>query len=108
MRYLAILLLTPWLMILAWAYWSYPKSLPRRTARRLFDVAVVLLAVVASVVSVSLGFDHVRLPQAGQFGVPSGSIWQQVLGVLIAYGVFVAVLLLGLWLRQLAWGRRRG
>lgn len=107
MRYLAILLLTPWLMILAWAYWSYPKSLPLGTARRLFDVAVVLLALVASVVSVSLGFDRVTLPQPGQFGLPSGSIWQQVLSVLIAYGVFVGVLVLGLWLRQLAWGRRR-
>lgn len=107
MRFLAILLLAPWLIILGWAYCSYPKSLPRNPARRAFDVAVLLLAVVASVALASLGFDHVALPQAGQYGVPSGSIWQQVLPVLIAYGVFLAALSLGLWLRHLVWGRRR-
>ena len=29
MRYLALMLLAPPLLILCWGYWAYPKSLPR-------------------------------------------------------------------------------
>lgn len=107
MRYLAFLLLAPWLIILAWAYWNYPRSLPRHGLRRLFDAVVVLLALVVAAEMGLLVFDRVVLPRAGPYGVPSGSIWQQVLPVLVAYGVFVVVLALGLWLRHLSWGRPR-
>lgn len=48
MRYLSILLLAPWLLILAWAYWAYPKSLPRTKGRRVFDVFALVVAAVAA------------------------------------------------------------
>lgn len=107
MRYLAILLLAPWLLILCWAYWAYPKSLPRTSGRRVFDFAVLLLAAITAVQGALLGFDMVELPPADQFGRASGGIWQQVLPALYGYGAFAAVLLLAMLLRHICWGRRR-
>lgn len=107
MRFLAILLLAPWLLILCWAYWAYPKSLPRSPARRGFDVMALLLVALATVGAALTGFDRVVLPVEGALGRPSGAIWQQVLSALYGYGTFTAVLVLALLLRHLIWGRRR-
>ncbi|MGA0586778.1 hypothetical protein ACO2Q2_06565 [Dyella sp. KRB-257] len=107
MRYLALLLLAPWLVILGWAYFAYPKSLPRTAGRRGFDVAVLLLAVAATVAAAVLGYETVQLPPVARFGRSSGAIWQQVLPALYGYGAWVAVLLLGLIVRQQLWGRAR-
>ncbi|MGH8157661.1 MAG: hypothetical protein ACREPQ_06040 [Rhodanobacter sp.] len=107
MRYLAILLLAPWLLILCWAYWAYPKSLPRPSGRRIFDFVALLLAVIAAVQCALLGFDLVELPVADQFGRASGGIWQQVLPALYGYGAFAAVLVLAMFVRHACWGRRR-
>jgi len=106
MRYLAILLLAPWLLILGWAYWAFPKSLPRTKARRLFDLAALLLAAVTAVQSAVLGFEAATVPAVGQFGPSSGAIWQQVLPALYGYGACVAVLLVAMLLRQWVWHRR--
>ncbi|UJJ59624.1 hypothetical protein [Rhodanobacter denitrificans] len=107
MRYLAILLLAPLLLILCWGYWAYPKSLPRTSGRRLFDVAALLLALITAVQCAMLGFDTVELPTIDGFGRASGAIWQQVLPALYGYGAFAAVIVLAMLLRHAWWGRRR-
>ncbi|WP_426688256.1 hypothetical protein [Rhodanobacter ginsengiterrae] len=107
MRYLAILLLTPWLLVLCWGYWAYPKSLPRVVARRIFDVAAMLLAMIAAAQCAVIGFDRVELPSVDGFGRASGAIWQQVLPALYGYAAFTVVLLLAMLLRHALWGRRR-
>jgi hypothetical protein len=107
MRFLSLLLLAPWLIILGWAYFAYPKSLPRTLARRLFDVVALLLTVGAAIAAAVLGFDAVRLPAVGELGRGSGGIWQQVLPALYGYGAFAIVLLLAMLLRHVVWGRRR-
>jgi hypothetical protein len=107
MRYLAILLLAPLLLILCWGYWAYPKSLPRTAGRRVFDAAVLLLALIAAVQCAMLGFDTVELPTVDGFGRASGAIWQQVLPALYGYGAFAAVVVVAMLLRHLLWGRRR-
>ncbi len=106
MRYLAILLLAPWLLILAWAYWAFPKSLPRTGARRTFDLAALLLAAFAAVKCALSGFDEATVPSVGQFGPSSGAIWQQVLPALYGYGACVIVLIVALIVRQLIWRPR--
>src|SRR5690348_4765475 len=108
LRYLALLLLAPWLLILGWAYFTYPKNLPRTAARRLFDWAVLLLAVIAAASCAMRGFDAAPPPAIDQFGRSSGAIWQQVLPVLLGYGACVAVLLVALLLRQAVWRSRHG
>lgn len=107
MRYLAILLLAPWLLVLGWAYFSYPKSLPRTAARRAFDALALAVAAVAAIKCAMLGYDAARLPPVDAFGHASGAIWQQVLPALIGYGVCVGVLALALLLRYLIWRRTR-
>jgi hypothetical protein len=98
---LAILLLAPWLVILAWAYWRFPRSLPRPRGRRRFDTAIVLLSVIAAIALAHVGYlSTVNLPHQGTIGV-----WQMVAPVLYAYGGFSLVLFLGLWLRRMRWGR---
>lgn len=108
MRFLALLLLAPWLLILGWAYANYPKSLPRTTGRRLFDALVLFAAFVTTVYAARFGFEAVRLPEldvAGQRA--SGAIWQQVLPALCGYGAFTSTLAVALLLRHGLW-RRRG
>ena len=106
MRYLALLLLAPWLLILGWAYASYPKSLPRTAARRLFDVLALLLAFSAAIYAGLLGFDAVQVPALDETGRrASGAIWQQVLPALCGYGAFAGVLALALPLRARLWRR---
>ena len=106
MRYLALLLLAPWLLILGWAYASYPKSLPRTPARRLFDALALLLAFGATIHAGLLGYDAVGLPPPDQAGLRgSGAIWQQVLPALCGYGAFAGVLVLALLLRARLWRR---
>lgn len=106
MRYLAILLLAPWLIVLGWAYWAYPKSLPKNATRRGFDVLALLAATVAAFQAALLAYDGVELPAADQFGPKSGAIWQQVVPALYGYGAFVAVLVLALIIRQMVWKKR--
>jgi hypothetical protein len=103
MRYLALLLLAPWLLILGWAFWSYPKSLPRTRLRRYFDMAALLLAAFAAVQCATNAFDTATVPAVGQYGPSSGAIWQQVLPALYGYGACVVVLVLALIVRQLVW-----
>ena len=106
MQYLAFMLLAPWLLILCWAYWAYPKSLPRSSSRRVFDIACMMLALIAAAQCAVLGFNMAELPSVDGFGRASGAIWQQVLPALYGYGAFTAVLVLAMLLRSLLWGRR--
>lgn len=106
MRYLALMLLAPWLIVLGWAYWQYPKSLLKNATRRGYDVLALVAAIVAAIQSALIAFDAVVLPAADQFGPKSGAIWQQVVPALWGYGAFVAVLAVALIVRQLVWKKR--
>ncbi len=101
MHFLALVLLGPWLFILAWAYWRYPESLPRTPARRSFDSFVVLSAAVVAVVLTHYGFTTAAsVLHPGRIGV-----WQMIAPVLYAYAGFSAALALGLLARMLVWRR---
>lgn len=105
MRFLSLLLLGPWLVILAWAYWAYPKSLPRTASRRAFDGAALLLAACVTIALAAYGYDSFAGVRVDQLGRHSGAIWQQAAPALYAYGGFSVVLLLALLLRARIWRR---
>jgi hypothetical protein len=107
MRFLALLLLAPWLLILGWAYLSFPRELGRGGGRRLFDVVAMLLAVAATGAAVLAGFEAVPLPATTEYGRASGAIWKQVLPALYGYGAWVVVLVPALLVRQYCWSPRR-
>ncbi|HET6806015.1 MAG TPA: hypothetical protein VFH59_11305 [Frateuria sp.] len=102
-RYLALLLLAPWLLILGWAYFTYPKSLPRTMARRVFDGLALVLAAAAAAWSAAWGFMAAPPAHVDAFGRASGAIWQQVLPALLGYGACVGVLAVAMLIRYLLW-----
>ena len=99
MRWLAILLIAPWFAILIWAYWSFPRSLPRTSSRRAFDAVVILATLVASVFAMLHWHDL-------NVGV-GGSIWKQVAASTAIYGAFLGVLLAAVLVRAAIWSPRR-
>jgi len=105
MRFLALLLLGPWLLVLGWAYWAWPKSLARTRWRRCFDALALLLAAVAAIALARWGYDSFVATPVEALGRHSGGIWQHVAPALYAYGGFAAVLLIALVLRHWLWAR---
>lgn len=95
---LPLLLFAPWFLILAVLYWIYPRQ-PRDAARRLFDVGALVIALIAFVAA--LHWAH------GYADRRYGEMWPQVLATSVGYGVFLAVLVVAIYLRR-AWLRRRG
>jgi hypothetical protein len=87
---LALILFLPWYLILAGLFWAYPRQ-PRGWPRRLFDLASLVLAVVAAALGSYWGFSHAD-PAAG-------ALWKQVLATSVSYGLFLLVLSLALGLR---------
>ncbi|KAF1685980.1 hypothetical protein B1992_09750 [Pseudoxanthomonas broegbernensis] len=102
MAWLSLLLFLPWFGLIGTLYWCYPRR-PRPRARRLFDAAVLALALVLSVAGMHWGYAE-GVAHAG-----AGPIWRQVLAVLYAYGAFLAVLALAVpWRMRLLAGRWSG
>lgn len=97
MYFLAVLLLGPWLAVLAWLYWLYVRRTHGARSPASFDALVLLLAGIAAIVAANAAY-------VTETGV-AGSIWKHVAAVLAAYAAFSAVLLAGL-LRH-AWLRKR-
>ena len=80
---LALILFLPWYAILGFVFWRFPSK-PRTPARRVFDIASLLLAFVLAIVSMQWGFYHATSSY--------GAVWKQVLATSVSYGVFLLVL----------------
>jgi hypothetical protein len=94
---LALILFAPWFVILAVLYWLYPRQ-PRDAARRLFDLAALLVAIAAFVLSLHWAHGHASRAH--------GHLWPQILATSVGYGVFLLVLTVAVFVRR-AWLRRR-
>ncbi|GLQ88312.1 hypothetical protein [Dyella flagellata] len=99
MRYLSLLLLGPWLVMLAWAYWVVEKRFRVTWQLKLYDVMVVLMALGVACGSALVAFDDIAIQNVGGFGRESGGIWKQVMPALYGYGAFAAVMVLGIVMR---------
>lgn len=95
--HLALILFLPWFAILGVLFWMLPRA-PRTTARRVYDIAALVLATAAFLASVYW---------AQAAADPAfGRIWRQVLPTAVGYGVFLAAMLVAVLLR--AWLIRTG
>ncbi|MGH8145420.1 MAG: hypothetical protein ACREPY_03720 [Rhodanobacteraceae bacterium] len=96
-RFVALLLIGPWLAVLAWLYWLYVRKSHATPALAHRDVIIIVMAFVAAILGTAIGWQ-------AAFG-HAGPIWKQVAAALGAYAGFNVVLLAGL-LRHW-WARRR-
>ncbi|HEX7348135.1 MAG TPA: hypothetical protein VF264_00600 [Rhodanobacteraceae bacterium] len=90
-RFVAILLVAPWLTILSWLYWLYAR---RHTGGRIsagFDVAMLVAAWLAAIVCALVAY---------HFGASYyNPIWKQMFAAWVAYPGYAVVLFWG-WLRH--------
>lgn len=86
---LAFILFLPSFAILGALYCMFPRQ-PRHARRTLADLAVVLLSGALSIAAMRWGFGIV----AGE-----GRIWQQIVATLLAYGVYLVLLTLAIFVR---------
>ncbi len=94
---LSFLLFLPTFLIVAALYCAFPRR-PRGALRWLFDLGVLALAALLSILAMRWGFH-------GSSG-KGGAMWKQVVATLYAYGAFLGVLCVALPLRAL-WLRGR-
>lgn len=88
---LALILFAPWFLILAALFCCYPRQ-PRGVARLRFDAAALLLAFAACLASLYWSF--------GSADRSHGALWPQILATSVGYGVFLAVLVVAIFLRR--------
>jgi hypothetical protein len=91
--HLALILFLPWFAILGGLYWFYPRT-PRTHARRMFDIAALLIAIAAFVVTIRWG--HAIAEPTGT----AGNIWRQVVATASGYVVFLALMTAAWFLRR--------
>jgi hypothetical protein len=94
---LALILFAPWFLILSVLYWLYPRQ-PRHARRRGFDALALLLAFAGCVLALHWSFAYADRGY--------GHLWPQILATSVGYGVFLAVLVVAIFVRQ-AWLRPR-
>jgi hypothetical protein len=93
---LALILFLPWCAILGVLFWLYPRQ-PRPPTRRWFDAGAMALSLLAFVLTMHWGH--------GWADPGYGHMWRQIVATSAAYGAFLAVLAVAVWVR---WGWLRG
>lgn len=97
-RFVALLLIGPWLVVLGWLYWLYARRRVANGISARFDAGVLILAAVATIGCTGAGYDAAL----GH----GGAIWKQVAAALAAYAGFNLIILFGLswhWLARRRW-----
>ena len=88
---LALVLFAPWFLILSVLFWVYPRQ-PRNAKRRLFDIAALLLSLLAFVAT--LRWAH------GYADPRHGGMWPQILATSAGYGVYLLALTIAVFIRR--------
>lgn len=107
MRYLSLLLLGPWLVLLAWIYWAAFKRSRVTWLYAAYDITVVTVALAAAYGLALLAYDDVVIQSTGHVERESGGIWKQVMPALYGYGAFAAAMVVGVVLRFAFRARKR-
>ena len=88
---LALILFAPWFLILSVLFWVYPRQ-PRTMKRRLYDLAALVLALVAFIAT--MRWAH------GYADRQYGQMWPQILATSVGYGVYLLVLTVAVFVRR--------
>ncbi len=98
-RFIALLLIGPWLVVLGWLYWLYVRRRAANGVTAGFDVGVLIASTLATVACTAIGYEAAL----GH----GGPIWRQAAAALGAYAGFNLVILFGLLRHSLARRRSR-
>jgi hypothetical protein len=90
MPYLALILFTPWFLILGALFWLFPRT-PRTSSRRAFDAATLLVAGIGSFIGMRWAYVNAS--------TDVGTMWKQIFATLVAYGVFLCIMTFALIVR---------
>lgn len=94
---LTLILFLPWFLILSALFWIWPRQ-PRGVARRVYDLAAIL---------VSLALFVASLYWLQDLADPAhGRMWRHILATAAGYGVFLAAMLVAFVLRMLLFRHR--
>ncbi len=88
MRFLAVLLLAPWLGVLGWLYWLYVRRVHGAHTRARIDAFFLIAAALAAIACADITY-------VLETGI-AGPIWRQIAAALACYAGFSTVLLIGL------------
>ena len=94
---LTLILFLPWFLILSALFWIWPRQ-PRGLARRLYDLAAILVSLALFVASL-YWLQDIADPAHGR-------MWRHILATAAGYGVFLAAMLVAFVLRMLLFRRR--
>lgn len=104
-RFVGLLLIGPWLVVLGFLYWLYARRRAANGIPAAFDVGVLVVAALSTIVFSVLAFEAGATAAARAQADP---IWNQVAAAWAAYPAYFIVLFLGLARHWLARPRRRG
>ena len=88
---LALILFAPWFLILSVLFWVYPRQ-PRNGRRRLFDIAALLLSLLAFIATLRWSHSYADRQH--------GQMWPQILATSAGYGVYLLALAIAVVVRR--------
>lgn len=103
-RFVALLLIGPWLIVLGFLYWLYVRRRVPHGVPRGFDIAVLIVAALSTIVFTALAFE------AGSRAALQANVdpvWKQMAAAWAAYPAYFCVLFLGLLTHWIAGRRQR-
>lgn len=103
-RFVALLLIGPWLIVLGVLYWLYVRRRVAHGVPARFDVAVLVVAALSTIVFTALAFEAGAVA-AARSGVDP--VWKQMAAAWAAYPAYFCVLFLGLLTHWAAGWRHR-
>ncbi|HEX7369067.1 MAG TPA: hypothetical protein VF284_02130 [Rhodanobacteraceae bacterium] len=105
MRFVALLLIGPWLIVLGFLYWLYARRRAAHGIPAAFDAIILIVAVCSTVVFTAVAFEAGAVA-AQRAGVDP--VWKQMAAAWAAYPAYFVVLFIGLLTHWIAgWRERR-
>lgn len=104
-RFIGLLLIGPWLIVLGFLYWLYARRRAANGVPAYFDAAVLVLAALSTIIFSALAFEA---GANAALRANTDPVWKQIAAAWAAYPAYFIVLFFGLLRHWVAgWLRRR-
>jgi hypothetical protein len=92
-RFIGLLLIGPWLIVLGFLYWLYARHRVAHGVPAAFDVSVLVLAAASTIIFSTLAFEA---GASAALHAQTDQVWKQIAAAWAAYPAYFLVLFLGL------------